>query len=100
MRVAAQIAAAVALASASAWADGITGLIEETYSHNRSRISDQSGAEQSTVADQLVQRYRLAFDRSFFPLMRFNAGGTFEQFNAASDTGGVSSDLSSRTASV
>jgi hypothetical protein len=100
MRAPAQIPVVVALVAAGAWADGITGLIEETYSHNRSRVSDPSGFDQTSVADQLVQRYRLAFDRSFFPQLRFNAGGTFEQFNAASDTGGLSSDLSSRTASV
>src|SRR4051812_6000765 len=100
MRAAAHIPLMAALVATGAWADGVTGLIEETYSHNRSRTSDPSGFDQTTVADQLVQRYRLAVDRSFFPLLRFNAGGTFEQFNAASDTGGLSSELSSRTASV
>jgi hypothetical protein len=99
MRAAAHISAAVALAAGGAWADGISGLLDETYSHTRSRISE-GGFDQTSVADQLVQRYRLALDRSFFPALRFTGGGTFEQYNARGDTGGLSSELNSRTASV
>src|SRR5690349_18641815 len=100
MRSRAQMAAALALcAASSAWADGISGLVEGNYSHSSSTISDQSGFDQSSVADQIVQRYRLALDRAIYPQLRLTLGGTFEQFNAWSEAGGTSSDLRSRTAS-
>lgn len=78
-------------------ADGVSGLIEEDYSHSNFWVE---GAGPRSVGDQLVQRYRLALDRSFFPNLRFDGGGTFEQFLSRSSTGALSSELSSRTASV
>jgi len=92
------IAAPALLLAGAAEADGVSGLIEQDYSHSRTWFSD--GAGPRSDADQLVQRYRLALDRSFFPNLRLDAGGTFEQFLAQSRSGALSSDLSSRTGSI
>jgi len=100
VRIAAQIFAAIALAGVPAWADGISGLLEGNYSHTTSHVTEQGGLDQNSVADQIVQRYRLALDRAIYPQLRLTLGGTFEQFNAWSQTDGISSDLRSRTASV
>ena len=91
------IVAPALLAAGAARGDGVSGLIEEDYSHSRTWFSNGTGP--LSDADQLVQRYRLALDRSFFPNLRLDAGGTLEQFLARSSSGGLSSDLSSRTQS-
>ncbi len=96
MRPSAQIAAPLLLAAGAAWGDGISGLIEEDYTRSRSSVVDQSRVSQRVDADELRQRYRLVLDRSFFPNLRFNAGGTFEQILGKATSGDVTSDLDSR----
>ncbi len=82
MRARIHIASLIALLSGGAWAEGISGFVDESYSHSNSSTTDPAGNTQHFVSDQLTQRYRLTLDRSFFPLLRFSGGGLFEQSNA------------------
>ncbi|HUJ25227.1 MAG TPA: hypothetical protein VLW85_04360, partial [Myxococcales bacterium] len=71
----------VLLAAGAAFGDGITGYVEEDFVHADTDLTDNAGNTQKTSSDQFTQRYRLNLDRSFFPLLRLNAGGLFEQVN-------------------
>ena len=82
MRAPLYIASLLALLAGGAWAEGITGYVDESYSHTEEKTTDPAGNTQRFVNDQLAQRYRLTLDRSFFPLLRFNGGGLFEQLDA------------------
>jgi hypothetical protein len=77
----AHIALLLLAAPVAAWADGVGGYIEEDYNHTRTRSTDDLGTRDSTI-DQLIQRYRLSLDRSFFPQLRFTGIGSFEQINS------------------
>src|SRR5690242_2265950 len=83
-----------------ALADGVSGLIEEQYTSTRSTVADQTGASVRDDANQLIQRYRLGLDRAVFPLLRFNAGGVFEQDLGHSTIGDADNDLKSRTTNL
>lgn len=94
-RSAAPLCAAL-LAAAGARADGLSGLIEEDFSTTHLDSTDQSGAIERTASWQLIQRYRLNLERSFYPQLRFAGGGVLEQLLGKSETAGVFSDLRAR----
>lgn len=96
MRAHVHIAALLLLSAAAASADGISGLIEEDYTRSRQRSTDQSGATQTFDTEQFRQRYRLLVDRTFFPNLRVNAGGTFEQLLGSVESDGNSTPIDSR----
>lgn len=79
MRLRAHIA--LLLVAAPAWADGVSGFLEGDYTHTKTSTTDETGTQNSTI-DQLVQRYRLSLDRTFWPLLRFTGTGSFEQVNS------------------
>ena len=81
MRSPAAIALGTLLAASAALGDGISGYVEEDYTRSDIDTSDNLGNSQKSTTDQYTQRYRLSLDRSFFPLLRLNAGGLFEQVN-------------------
>jgi len=81
MRARLAIALAVVLCGGASFAEGITGYVEEDYVHANSTLTDPSGNAARTSTDQFTQRYRLNLDHGFFPLLRLNAGGLFEQIN-------------------
>lgn len=92
-RQSAALVAAALLAARGAWADGISGLVEEDFQRGHTEIGDVTGAGQTTETWQMVQRYRLALDKTLFPNLRFAAGGIFEQDLGTSRTAGISTDL-------
>lgn len=79
MRVRVHIAAL--LAAGAAYGEGITGYVEEDYSHTDLR-TDANGVETRSAQDAILQRYHLNLDHGFYPQLRFSGGGTFEQQNA------------------
>lgn len=95
-----QAAIAVCLFAAPSLADGFTGFVEEDYAHTSERVTDESGRSQTSSIDGFTQRYRLAVDRGFFPLLRFSAGGLFEQLDAHTSDGEAAGFSRDRTASA
>ncbi len=93
-------AAALLLFPCGAWADGISGLVEEEYSRIRSKTTDEAGNATNFDADQLTQRYRLTLERGFFPSLRFTGGGTFERLLGSSSQDAATLDSASRTTSL
>ena len=87
------------LAAGAVRADGITGSIEEDVTSTHGDNTDPGGGRQRFETVQLIQRYRLGLERSLFPMLRLNAGGSFEQINAETTTLGVSNDYLNRTTS-
>src|SRR4051812_17857468 len=99
MRCRGDIAAALLLASGAAFSDGLGGMVEEDYSHSQSTSSDAGGGFRAN-GDQLVQRYRLNGERAFFPNLRLDVGGTFEQLDGWTDLGAGTEHNMGRTESV
>ncbi len=79
MRARAHIA--VLLAAGAAYGEGITGYVEEDYSHTDVR-TDVNGLETRSAQDAVLERYHLNLERTFYPRLRFSGGGIFEQQNA------------------
>jgi hypothetical protein len=67
---------------ALARADGLSAYIEEDFTHVQATTNNPAVAGQSET-DQFTQRYRLSLDRTLYPMLRFDVGGTFERVIAA-----------------
>jgi len=72
---------AALLAAGAAYGEGITGYVEEDYSHTNTR-TDANGVETRSAQDAVLQRYHLNLERAFYPQLRFSGGGIFEQQNS------------------
>jgi hypothetical protein len=93
-----QIAVFLLGAASAALGEGISGYVEEDYTHTNT-TTDETGRSQRSATDQITQRYRLTLDHGIYPLMRLNVGGVFEQINAWGSTPGVSITAFDRTTS-
>ncbi|WP_242335426.1 hypothetical protein [Anaeromyxobacter sp. SG66] len=89
----------------AAWAtagrgDGWSAVIEEQYTKTESTVTDQGAEARTSSVDTVLQRYRLALDKSFFPSLSLAGGGQYE--DAKTWQGGIgSADTSySRLASI
>ena len=81
--------AAVTVGATAAVADNISGYVEGGYTHSTTDSTDAAGATQSSSANFVFQRYRLALDRAFLPTLRFTGGGLFERDITWTATNGV-----------
>lgn len=59
-------------------AEGIGAFLELNYNNSRTDTEDETGVSTKTKSDNFKQLYNLSLNRSFYPNLFLNAGGTFE----------------------
>lgn len=62
-----------------AMADSISGVGDFTYNHFSTRMTDAAGETTKTESDSFSQRYNLMIDKTIYPKLRLNSGGTFQK---------------------
>lgn len=95
------VATAVALAAALGWAahargEGFSGSVEPSYTATETSSTDQAGAKHDGNGWTLEQKYRLAFDRQLYPLLRLSADGLYDWALGHQLADGTASDLDAR----
>jgi len=83
----------------TARADGIKGTVEYGYSHSETEARTAEGETIRGEAQSLTQRYRLTFDRSFYPNLVLRGGGFFERADTTAETQGSETDFTSTSLS-
>lgn len=81
-----------ALLPCSAFADGISGSIELSYSNVVSKTEDASGESTKAKTDTFLERYNLNFEKTIYPYLKFKAGGIFEKNISESKTNDTYTD--------
>lgn len=71
----------------AARAEGLSGSMELNYSTGNSVSDTPQGATAKFSSKSFQQRYRLSYDRSFYPNLHWNAGATVEKEDASSSGG-------------
>lgn len=71
------------------FADGINGTMELNYNASNSSSTTDQGSSTKSSSDSFQQRYRLSFDKSLYPNLKWSAGGTFEKNDGTASTDGI-----------
>ena len=79
----------------SARADGIGGYLDFNYSNSDTETRDAAGVTTKTKVGSFFQRYNLNLNRTFFPTLTMNAGGSFEKNSSTVEAEGSATDASS-----